>query len=58
VLSYGVHALHAPKRSGSWQDLGRRHFGARNRRGTKVLLTEGTPGVEIDRTNRLEIIDL
>jgi hypothetical protein len=58
VLSYGVNVLHAPKRSGSWQDLARRHFGAGARRGAKVLLTEGTPGVKIDGTNRLEIIGL
>jgi hypothetical protein len=58
VLSYGVQALHEPERSGGWQDLARRRFGARAPRGAKVLLTEGTPGVEIDGTNRLEIIDL
>jgi pyruvate kinase len=58
VLSYGVHALHEPEWSGSWPDLARRHFGSRGQRGAKVLLTEGTPGVEIDGTNRLEIIDL
>jgi pyruvate kinase len=58
VFSYGVHALHEPERSGSWQELVRRHFGAEAPPGAKVLLTEGTPGVEIDGTNRLEIIDL
>jgi pyruvate kinase len=58
LFSYGVHALHEPERSESWQDLARRHFGPRARPGAKVLLTEGAPGVEIDGTNRLEIIDL